>query len=309
MLKRAGWLEKLAGRHDEVLRAVDRVTLTVRRGETVALVGESGYGKSTLARIASGLLAPDSGTVTLAGRPLEGTKPGRINMIFQAPYASPNPRMTVAAIWEEPLKSLRPGMSAAERRSSLRRLAALVGLPEEALTKYPHEFSGGQRQRISIARAVAAEPELLICDEPTSALDVSVQAQVLNLLKTLQIECGLSALFISHNLGVVRHISDRVGVMYRGRLVEWAPKEALFEQPLHPYTLMLLDAVPRIGAVRTQKDDCPERTEGENDDAGGPLPSGCPFAPRCPKADRTCFVLPPAVRTFETPDGPRLAAC
>ncbi len=301
VLHSAGFLGKLMGKKDEMLQADDNVTLTVRRGETVALVGESGCGKSTLARIASGLLKPDAGTVSLAGENIAGMKPGRINMIFQDPFASLNPRMTVASIWEEPLKSLKPEMSAQERRARLRQLAGLVGLPEEALAKYPHEFSGGQRQRISIARAVAAEPELLICDEPTSALDVSVQAQVLNLLKTLQIECGLSALFISHNLGVVRHISDRVGVMYRGQLVEWAPKEALFEKPLHPYTQMLLDSVPRIGTIRKKV------AAAEGDEEGKSC--GCPFAARCPKASQECFEQPVKLHEVKAPEGTRLVAC
>ncbi len=279
-LRRAGLIERLAGGRDDVTVAVDGVTLSVRRGETVALVGESGCGKSTFARIAAGLLAPDGGKVTVNGKDVKVLGAGHVNMIFQDPYASLNPRMSVAAIWEEPLKSLRPEMGAPERRAKLRELARLVGLPEEALEKYPHEFSGGQRQRISIARAVAAGPDLLICDEPTSALDVSVQAQVLNLLKTLQLERGLSMLFISHNLGVVRHIADTVGVMYRGQIVEWAPKEALFEDPLHPYTRMLLDSVPRI--------DGGKRCTAKHAATEGDVPDGCPFAPRCAEARLEC---------------------
>ena len=279
-LRRAGLIERLAGGRDDVTVAVDGVSLSVRRGETVALVGESGCGKSTFARIAAGLLAPDGGKVTVNGKDVKVLGAGHVNMIFQDPYASLNPRMSVAAIWEEPLKSLRPEMGAPERRAKLRELARLVGLPEEALEKYPHEFSGGQRQRISIARAVAAGPDLLICDEPTSALDVSVQAQVLNLLKTLQLERGLSMLFISHNLGVVRHIADTVGVMYRGQLVEWAPKEALFEDPLHPYTRMLLDSVPRI--------DGGKRCTAKHAATEGAVPDGCPFAPRCAEARLEC---------------------
>lgn len=279
-LRRAGLIERLAGGRDDVTVAVDGVTLSVRRGETVALVGESGCGKSTFARIAAGLLAPDEGKVTVNGKDVKVLGAGHVNMIFQDPYASLNPRMSVAAIWEEPLKSLRPEMGAPERRAKLRELARLVGLPEEALEKYSHEFSGGQRQRISIARAVAAGPDLLICDEPTSALDVSVQAQVLNLLKTLQLERGLSMLFISHNLGVVRHIADTVGVMYRGQIVEWAPKEALFEDPLHPYTRMLLDSVPRI--------DGGKRCMAKHAATEGDVPDGCPFAPRCAEARLEC---------------------
>ena len=279
-LRRAGFIERLAGGRDDVTVAVDGVTLSVRRGETVALVGESGCGKSTFARIAAGLLAPDGGKVTVNGKDVKVLGAGHVNMIFQDPYASLNPRMSVAAIWEEPLKSLRPEMGAPERRAKLRELARLVGLPEEALEKYPHEFSGGQRQRISIARAVAAGPDLLICDEPTSALDVSVQAQVLNLLKTLQLERGLSMLFISHNLGVVRHIADTVGVMYRGQIVEWAPKEALFEDPSHPYTRMLLDSVPRI--------DGGKRCTAKHAATEGDVPDGCPFAPRCAEARLEC---------------------
>lgn len=279
-LRRAGLIERLAGGRDDVTIAVDGVSLSVRRGETVALVGESGCGKSTFARIAAGLLAPDGGKVTVNGKDVKVLGAGHVNMIFQDPYASLNPRMSVAAIWEEPLKSLRPEMGAPERRAKLRELARLVGLPEEALEKYPHEFSGGQRQRISIARAVAAGPDLLICDEPTSALDVSVQAQVLNLLKTLQLERGLSMLFISHNLGVVRHIADTVGVMYRGQIVEWAPKEALFEDPLHPYTRMLLDSLPRI--------DGGKRCTAKHAATEGDVPDGCPFAPRCAEARLEC---------------------
>ena len=279
-LRRAGLIERLAGGRDDVTVAVDGVTLSVRRGETVALVGESGCGKSTFARIAAGLLAPDGGKVTVNGKDVKVLGAGHVNMIFQDPYASLNPRLSVAAIWEEPLKSLRPEMGAPERRAKLRELARLVGLPEEALEKYPHEFSGGQRQRISIARAVAAGPDLLICDEPTSSLDVSVQAQVLNLLKTLQLERGLSMLFISHNLGVVRHIADTVGVMYRGQIVEWAPKEALFEDPLHPYTRMLLDSVPRI--------DGGKRCTAKHAATEGAVPDGCPFAPRCAEARLEC---------------------
>lgn len=301
VLRRAGLLERLAGRKDDVTVAVDGVSLSVRKGETVALVGESGCGKSTFARIASGLLAPDEGGVTVVGKDVKFLEAGHVNMIFQDPYASLNPRMTVADIWEEPLKSLRPELTAPERGAKLRELARLVGLPEEALLKYPHEFSGGQRQRISIARAVAAGPDLLICDEPTSALDVSVQAQVLNLLKTLQLERGLSMLFISHNLGVVRHIADTVGVMYRGQLVERASKENLFENPLHPYTRMLLDSVPKIGGGKRSV------VPGEVSDI---LPrEGCPFAPRCANVTDKCRVGKVFLEEKNGPQGLRAVAC
>lgn len=300
VLRRAGLLERLAGRKDDVTVAVDGVSLSVRKGETVALVGESGCGKSTFARIASGLLAPNEGRVTVAGKDVKLLEAGHVNMIFQDPYASLNPRMTVADIWEEPLKSLRPELTAPERGAKLRELARLVGLPEEALLKYPHEFSGGQRQRISIARAVAAGPDLLICDEPTSALDVSVQAQVLNLLKTLQLERGLSMLFISHNLGVVRHIADTVGVMYRGQLVERASKENLFENPLHPYTRMLLDSVPKIGGGKRSV------VPGEASDI---LPrEGCPFAPRCANVTDKCRVGKVFLEEKNGPQGLRAVA-
>lgn len=300
-LRRAGLHERLAGGRDDVTVAVDGVSLAVRKGETFALVGESGCGKSTFARIAAGLLKPDEGRVTVAGKDVRVLEAGHVNMIFQDPFASLNPRMTVAAIWEEPLKSLRPELSAAERRAKLRELARLVGLPEEALEKYPHEFSGGQRQRISIARAVAAGPDLLICDEPTSALDVSVQAQVLNLLKTLQLERGLSMLFISHNLGVVRHIADTVGVMYRGQLVERASKENLFENPLHPYTRMLLDSVPKIGGGKRSV------VPGEASDV---LPrEGCPFAPRCANVTDKCRVGKVFLEEKNGPQGLRAVAC
>lgn len=301
VLRRAGLLERLPGRKDDVTVAVDGVSLSVRKGETFALVGESGCGKSTFARIASGLLAPDEGRVTVAGKDVRVLEAGHVNMIFQDPFASLNPRMTVAAIWEEPLKSLRPELTAPERGAKLRELARLVGLPEEALLKYPHEFSGGQRQRISIARAVAAGPDLLICDEPTSALDVSVQAQVLNLLKTLQLERGLSMLFISHNLGVVRHIADTVGVMYRGQLVERASKENLFENPLHPYTRMLLDSVPKIGGGKRSV------VPGEASDV---LPrEGCPFAPRCANVTDKCRVGKVFLEEKNGPQGLRAVAC
>lgn len=304
VLRSAGLVGKLFGRRDETVAALSGVSLSIRRGETLALVGESGCGKSTFAKIVTGLTKADHGTVGFAdGR---NGVPGRLNMIFQDPYASLDPRMTVAAIWEEPLKSLRPEMTVTERRARLKELARLVGLAPEALTKYPHEFSGGQRQRISIARAVAAEPELLVCDEPTSALDVSVQAQVLNLMKTLQLEKGLSYLFISHNLGVVHHIADRVAVMYFGRLVEVASKDAIFHTPLHPYTQMLLDAVPRVNASKRRTVETKNASEGDDDVR---FHFGCPFASRCPKASDRCRSEAPSLRRVKGPESMRFVAC
>lgn len=342
-VSKAGLLGKLLGRKDRVVTAVSDVSLSIRRGETLALVGESGCGKSTFAKIAAGLLAPDEGKtafLSFAGeKPSDGNpavlrQKGRLNMIFQDPYASLNPRMTVEAILEEPLKSLRTELSAEGRRARVRELLRLVGLPPEALSKYPHEFSGGQRQRISIARAVAVEPDLLICDEPTSALDVSVQAQVLNLMKTLQLEEGLSYLFISHNLAVVHHISDRVGVMYLGRLVELADKDAIFANPLHPYTRMLLDAVPKIrtedeagagkaaeGCENIDKEHGPDREGDVSDEKAGKVQDpvegpdamtaveGCAFRARCPRACGRCAVEAPVLREVTEKGVVRLVAC
>ena len=277
------WLNRVIEREPRrYLRAVDRVSLEVHPGETVALVGESGCGKSTVARLIVGLYRPTEGRVEFHGK--------RMQMIFQDPYASLNPRWRVRDIVAEPLRFI----NSATREKIGERVGKLliqVGLSPDDGEKYPHEFSGGQRQRISIARALAGEPDLLVCDEPTSALDVSVQAQILNLMRDLQQRLGLTYLFISHNLAVVSEVADRVGVMYLGRLVEMAPVAQLFSRPRHPYTRMLLDAVPDLsmsGKARTP-------VAGEVPNPLAP-PPGCAFHPRCPHANERCRIEHPVLR-------------
>jgi peptide/nickel transport system ATP-binding protein len=251
------------------------VSFSVEPGETLALVGESGSGKSTVARLIVGLYTPTEGAVAFSGR--------RMQMIFQDPYASLNPRWRVRDIVAEPIRAL-------HTKSRVDELLVQVGLSPDDGEKYPHEFSGGQRQRISIARALAGEPDFLVCDEPTSALDVSVQAQILNLMSDLQSRLRLTYLFISHNLAVVSQVADRVGVMYFGRIVELAPAAQIFTRPRHPYTRMLLDAVPDL--AMTGKPRTPVAGEVPN-----PLapPTGCAFHPRCPHANERCRAEVPAV--------------
>ena len=297
------WLNRVVeGAPRQLLRAVDDVSFDVRKGETLALVGESGCGKSTVARLIVGLYALSRGSVEFDGTDLAA--PGidaaalrrRMQMIFQDPYASLNPRWRVRDIVAEPVRVL--GL-AATRDAETERVAVLlrqVGLAPEDGEKYPHEFSGGQRQRISIARALSGNPEFLVCDEPTSALDVSVQAQILNLMSELQERLGLTYLFISHNLAVVSHIADRVGVMYLGRVVELAGADQLFAAPRHPYTRMLMDAIPDLemsGRPRTP-------VAGEVPNPLAP-PAGCAFHPRCPHADARCRGERPQLRS--TPGG------
>lgn len=285
------WLNRVVERAPrQVLRAVDGLSFEVRRGETFALVGESGCGKSTAARLIVGLHAPSRGRITFDGMAQTPTAGGwrpevrrRMQMIFQDPYASLNPRWRVAAIVAEPLRAHRLILGDAGAQARVPQLLTQVGLSPDDARKYPHEFSGGQRQRISIARALSTAPDFLVCDEPTSALDVSVQAQILNLMKELQSRLGLTYLFISHNLAVVSQMAARVGVMYLGRVVELAPAAALFARPRHPYTRMLLDAIPDLdmsGRPRTP-------VAGE---VANPLdpPAGCAFHPRCPHANTRC---------------------
>ena len=263
------WLNRVLEREPRrILRAVDHVSFEVAKGETFALVGESGCGKSTVARLIARLYAPTEGRIEFGGR--------RLQMIFQDPYASLNPRWRVRKIIAEPMAFL-------EERKPVEHFLVQVGLSPDDAERYPHEFSGGQRQRISIARALAGEPELLICDEPTSALDVSVQAQILNLMADLQQRLGLTYLFISHNLAVVSLVADRVGVMYLGRIVELQSAAKIFSEPRHPYARMLLDAVPDLGM--TGKARTPVAGEVPN-----PLapPAGCAFHPRCPHANERC---------------------
>ena len=288
----APWLNRvLEGKPRTLLHAVDGVSFDIEKGKTLALVGESGCGKSTVARLLVGLYEPTRGGLTFDGQDAHAAFKGsnakamrrRIQMIFQDPYASLNPRWLVEDIIGEPLKEHGLITDKAQLKERVGELLQSVGLSPLDMVKYPHQFSGGQRQRISIARALATEPEFLVCDEPTSALDVSVQAQVLNIMKDLQRQRGLTYLFISHNLAVVRHVSDQVGVMYLGRLVELADKATLFAAPRHPYTRMLLDAIPDIGM--SGRDRTPVQGEVPN-----PLspPTGCSFHPRCPHANERC---------------------
>ncbi|HEV7576759.1 MAG TPA: oligopeptide/dipeptide ABC transporter ATP-binding protein [Caldimonas sp.] len=316
------WLNRVAERKPrQFVHAVDDVGFAIARGRTLALVGESGCGKSTVARLLVGLYAPTRGRVVFDGvvASAGGARPAsirrRMQMIFQDPYASLNPRWKVRDIVAEPLREHGFAAGAADgaqvgqigqggdaKRRVVDRvgeLLASVGLAKADAEKFPHQFSGGQRQRISIARALATQPEFLVCDEPTSALDVSVQAQVLNIMKDLQARHGLTYLFISHNLAVVRHVSDEVGVMYLGRIVELADKKLLFARPRHPYTRMLLDAIPDIhmsGRSRTP-------VQGEVPNPLNP-PSGCTFNPRCPHANERCRVERPQLLAI---DGIRVA--
>lgn len=296
-------LQRLINREPKKwVHAVSDVSLQILRGETLALVGESGCGKSTLARLLVGLYAPSAGQIAFDGQDLHKTLASaqaqalrqRMQMIFQDPYASLNPRWRVLEIVAEPLQVHRAELTTSQQTQAVEGLLSSVGLNPKDASKYPHQFSGGQRQRISIARALAVSPEFLVCDEPTSALDVSVQAQVLNLMKDLQSERGLTYLFISHNLAVVRHVSDRVGVMYLGRLVELAPTSQLFSEPRHPYTQMLLAAIPKM--KRGLQSRVPIQGEVPN-----PLspPSGCAFHPRCPQASDLCRSQVPELRSFK----------
>ncbi|MBS0293577.1 MAG: dipeptide ABC transporter ATP-binding protein [Proteobacteria bacterium] len=297
----APWLNRVLERKPrQLLHAVDGVSFEIEKGKTLALVGESGCGKSTVARLLVGLYQPTRGGFTFDGQDAHAAFKGskakdmrrRIQMIFQDPYASLNPRWLVQDIIAEPLREHGLMTDAAALKTRVGELLTSVGLSPLDMAKYPHQFSGGQRQRISIARALATEPEFLVCDEPTSALDVSVQAQVLNIMKDLQKKQGLTYLFISHNLAVVRHVSDQVGVMYLGRLVELADKQQLFARPRHPYTRMLLDAIPKMhdtGRARTP-------VQGEVPNPLNP-PPGCAFNPRCPFANDRCRTERPQLKS------------
>ncbi|MFO1158693.1 MAG: oligopeptide/dipeptide ABC transporter ATP-binding protein [Reyranellaceae bacterium] len=295
---RSGLLQRETGR----VRAVQDVSFSIERGETLSLVGESGCGKTTVARCILRALPPTSGAIRFSpeeGRSVDlaplsrrALRPFRrhIQMIFQDPYASLNPRMMVGDIIAEPMTV--SGVPAAERQVRVRELLDLVGLPAAARTRFPHAFSGGQRQRIGIARALALHPTLVVADEPVSALDVSVQAQIINLLLDLQDRLGLSMLFVAHDLGVVRHVSDRVAVMYVGRIVEVASTLSLYARPRHPYTEALLAAVPKPDP---ELRDAATAPRGEVADPANP-PAGCAFHPRCPHAVERCRMEAPALR-------------
>jgi peptide/nickel transport system ATP-binding protein len=302
------WLNRVIERSPRrLLTAVADVSFDIRKGETFALVGESGSGKSTVAKMVVGLLEPTSGAVTIDGVTMAGPADAaqralrrRIQMFFQDPYASLNPRWRVDRIIAEPIRAFDLAKSEPEIEARVADLLRLVKLDPADGRKYPHEFSGGQRQRIAIARALSSNPDFIVCDEPTSALDVSVQAQVLNLMRDLQDELGLTYLFISHNLAVVRHMASRIGVMYLGRIVEIADAKTMFRTPRHPYTRMLIDAVPdldRVGRARKPVD-------GEIPNPITP-PPGCTFHPRCPSVFDRCRIERPQ----PTPAGDGQVSC
>ena len=293
------WISRMLGAGRKELKALDDISFSIPSGKTLSLVGESGCGKSTAARCIAGLQRPTSGSVHYKGIDIQDIAKGsnehrrEIQMIFQDPYGSLNPRWRVGQIIADPINALHMASSRKEVAETVERLLVAVGLSSADAAKYPHEFSGGQRQRIAVARALATRPAFLVCDEPTSALDVSVQSQILNLMKDLQDELGLTYLFISHNLAVVDHMSDIVGVMYLGRLVELSASESLFQTPRHPYTRLLMQTMPslsEIGVVR-------EPMQGEVPNPITP-PSGCPFHPRCPFAAARCREERPSLRLF-----------
>ncbi|TYR74544.1 dipeptide ABC transporter ATP-binding protein [Rossellomorea vietnamensis] len=285
---KGGVLKKTIGH----VKAVDDVSLSIKRGETLGVVGESGSGKSTLGRVILRLLQQTEGKIIFEDNDISalGTRKLRpyrrdMQIVFQDPFASLNPKMSVEELIEEPL-IVQTSLKKKERKDKIISLLQKVGLRSEDRLKYPHEFSGGQRQRISIARALALNPKFIICDEPVSALDVSIQAQVLNLMADLQEEFGLTYLFIAHDLSVVKHISDRIAVMYLGRIAEIAPKKNLYDQPLHPYTQALLSSVPSIEKRKNREKII---LTGDLPSPSNP-PSGCAFRTRCPKAHERCAV-------------------
>jgi len=284
------------GANGAVVRAVSDVSLTVAPGEVLGVVGESGCGKSTLGRALLRLIEPSEGEIVFDGTPLMGLskrdmKPIRraMQIIFQDPFGALNPRHTVGGIIAEPLAVHAIG-TRAERRRRVAELLALVGLPEDAATRYPHEFSGGQRQRIAIARALALDPKLIVADEAVSALDVSIQSQIINLIADLQKRLNLALIFISHDLSVIRHVSDRIAVMYLGRIVEIGPTEEIMEDPKHPYTRALLSAIPRPGVQRAER----VKLTGDLPDPANP-PAGCAFHTRCPYVMEVCARERPAL--------------
>ena len=292
-----------------LIHAVNGVTLEIAKGETLGIVGESGCGKSTLGRTILKVWEPDAGRIWCDGTDITGLsrhqmRPWRrcMQMIFQDPYASLNPRFTVGELIAEPMEIYRTH-GESEQRERVQELLETVGLKPDHIRRYPHEFSGGQRQRIGIARALALEPEFIVCDEPISALDVSIQAQIVSLLERIQDEKGLSYLFIAHDLTMVRHISHRIGVMYMGGLVEIGPADEICEHPIHPYTKLLMSAIPIPDPIQARRQR-PQLPEGE---VPSPihLPAGCPFAPRCPHAKPECRETVPPLKDV----GGRQVAC
>ena len=303
------WLARvIENQPKQILKAVDGLSFTINKGETFSLVGESGCGKSTVAKLIVGLHKPSGGEIIFDGINLNDDihkkdadlVRRRWQMIFQDPYASLNPRWRVRDIVSEPIRVFKLATSTQEISYRVGQLLTQVGLSPADGDKFPHEFSGGQRQRISIARALSSEPEFLVCDEPTSALDVSVQAQILNLMEDLQRRLGLTYMFISHNLAVVYHVSDKIGVMYLGRLCEVATAGRLFKAPKHPYTRLLLDTIPDMDMTGIER----APVQGEVPNPIDP-PSGCTFHPRCPLANKRCRAELPELRT----DGDSLIAC
>ena len=295
------------------VRAVDGVDLEIRRGETLGLVGESGCGKSTLARLVTALLPATAGSIMLDGQDITRLRGGalrrvrrKMQMIFQDPFASLDPRMTVGDILQEPLDNFAIG-SIRERRRRVQELLRLVGLNPNFTNRYPHEFSGGQRQRIGIARALAVNPSFIVCDEAVSALDVSIQAQIINLLQDLQREFRLTYLFIAHDLAVVRHLSDRIAVMYLGKVVEIADRNDIYDRPQHPYTKALLSSIPVPDPI-AEMSRAPITLKGEIPSPVNP-PSGCRFHPRCPiaRVPGVCSEIEPPLEPHGARD--QVAAC
>jgi oligopeptide transport system ATP-binding protein len=291
------------------LKAVDDISFSIRKGETLVLVGESGCGKTTVGRSILQLYKPTSGEIIFNGKKIESKESIKYlrqnaQMVFQDPYSSLNPRMTVGDIVGEPLDVMNIYKSRKERDKRVNELMEIVGLSSEHATRYAHEFSGGQRQRIGIARALAVEPEFIVCDEPVSALDVSIQAQIINKFEDLQEQLGLTYLFIAHDLLVVKHISDRIAVMYLGRMMELAPSDELYNHPLHPYTISLMSAVP-IPDPNYARSHQRLLLQG---DVPSPLnmPSGCPFRTRCNRATKECAEVRPELREV-APD--HMVAC